>query len=192
MAGGQGPGGSGGGDSTLLATLVESVRGDARIALRHLVVNVVAGAHWMPRAGRALVYRLAGIRAMRANVYAGCRFTGTDVEIGERTFINHECYFDVGPSSLRIGRECNLGPQVGIFTMTHDLRPDGSYDRSSRSRPVVVGDRVWVGARATILPGVTVADDVVVAAGAVVASDCTEPGVYGGVPARRIEVGSRA
>jgi maltose O-acetyltransferase len=170
-----------------VATLAESLRGDLRIARRHLLVNALAGAFWMPRAARVLLYRLAGIRALRANVYSGCRFTGTDVAIGAGTFVNHECYFDVGRTSLRIGRDCNLGPQVGIFSMTHRVRPEGGYDRRAEHRPVTVGDRVWIGARATILPGVTIGDDVVVAAGAVVASDCREPGVYRGVPARRAD-----
>lgn len=167
--------------------MAESLRGDLRIARRHLVVNALAGAFWMPRAGRVLLYRLAGIRALRANVYSGCRFTGTDVVIGAGTFVNHECYFDVGRTTLRIGRDCNLGPQVGIFSMTHDLTPGGGYDRTSRHHPVAIGDRVWIGARATVLPGVTIGDDVVVGAGALVTGDCLEPGTYLGVPARRVD-----
>lgn len=138
----------------------------------------------MPRPGRVVFYRVAGIRALGANIYPGCRFTGTDVVIGAGSFINSDCYFDVGRTTLRIGRECNLGPQVGIFSMTHRLRPEGGYERSSEHQPIRIGDRVWIGARATILPGVTVGDDVVIGAGALVTSDCIEPGVYLGSPAR--------
>lgn len=159
---------------------------DLRIMVRHLVVNAVGGAVWMPRAGRVVVYRLAGIRALGANLLPGSRFTGTDVAIGAGTFVNGECYFDVGRGRLRIGRDCNLGPQVGMFGMTHDLRDDGSYDRRSRHAPVTVGDRVWIGARASILPGVTVGDGCVIAAGSVVTADCQPGGLYAGVPARRV------
>lgn len=170
----------------VLAKVAESLRIDARIAVRHLLVNTVGGAVWMPRAGRVVVYRLAGIRALGANLLPGSRFTGTDVVIGDGTYVNGECYFDVGRGRLRIGRGCNLGPQVGVFGMTHDLRGDGTYDRRSHHDPVTIGDRVWIGARASILPGVTVGDGCVVAAGAVVAADCEPGGLYAGVPARRV------
>lgn len=169
-----------------VSVLVESLRGDLRIVRRHLVVNTLAGAFWMPRAGRVAVYRLVGIRALRANMYAGTRFTGTDVVIGAGTFINQECYFDVGQTSLRIGRDCNFGPQVGIFSMTHRIHSGGGYERTSEHRPVRIGDRVWIGARATVLPGVTIGDDVVIGAGALVTVDCLEPGVYVGMPARLV------
>lgn len=168
------------------AKAVESLRVDVRIAARHLVVNAVGGAVWMPRAGRVLVYRLAGIRALGANLLPGSRFTGTDVVIGDGTYVNSECYFDVGRGRLRIGRDCNLGPQVGVFGMTHDLCDDGTYDRRSRHAPVTIGDGVWIGARASILPGVTVGDGCIVAAGAVVTVDCEPRGLYAGVPARRV------
>jgi maltose O-acetyltransferase len=171
-----------------LRTLVESLRQDLKMAVRHTVVNTVGGSVWMPRAGRLVIYRAMGIRAMRANVYAGSRFTGTDVEIGRRTFVNAGCYFDVGGGgSLRIGAESNLGPQVTVLGMTHTVRPTGGFTRESEHRPVVIGDRVWLGARVTVLPGVTVGDDCIVAAGAVVTQDIGPGGVWGGVPARLIK-----
>jgi maltose O-acetyltransferase len=51
---------------------------------------------------------------------------------------------------------------------------------------VTIGDRVWLGVGAIVLPGVTIADDVVVGAGAVVTRDCPVPGLYAGVPAVRV------
>jgi maltose O-acetyltransferase len=72
-----------------------------------------------------------------------------------------------------------------ILTATHNL-VDGRVDHRRASRNVEIGDRVWLGARAMVLPGVTVGDGCVVAAGAVVTRDCEPDGVYAGVPARRI------
>jgi len=170
-----------------VATLAQSLRQDLRIALRHTFVNTLAGSVWVPRAARVVLYRLVGIRALRANVNAGSRFTGTDVVIGRRTFVNSGCYFDVGGGgSLRIGEEGNIGVQVTVLGMTHQVRPDGGYARRSEHRPVRIGDRVWLGARVTVLPGVTIGDDSIVAAGAVVADDIGPGGIWGGVPARLI------
>lgn len=168
-----------------IGKLAQSLRQDLKIALRHTFVNTLAGSVWVPRALRVALYRLVGIRALRANVNAGSRFTGTDVVIGRRTFVNAGCYFDVGgDGSLRIGEEANLGVQVTVLGMTHVVRPEGGYDRRSEHRPVRIGDRVWLGARVTVLPGVTIGDDCIVAAGAVVTQDIGPGGIWGGVPAR--------
>jgi maltose O-acetyltransferase len=73
-----------------------------------------------------------------------------------------------------------------VVTSHHPTLPDGTVSRVAEPRPVTIGDRVWVGARAQILPGVRIAADAVIAAGAVVTKDCPVAGVYAGVPARLI------
>ena len=65
-------------------------------------------------------------------------------------------------------------------------RTAAGVSKVPRGRPVKIGDRAWIGARAMILPGVTIGDDVVIGAGSVVARDCLEPGVYVGSPARKV------
>lgn len=72
-----------------------------------------------------------------------------------------------------------------IMTGTHhfgDARQRWGHDRSG---PVVIGDGGWIGARVTVLPGVTIADGCVVGTGALVREDCEPDGIYVGVPARR-------
>jgi acetyltransferase-like isoleucine patch superfamily enzyme len=107
------------------------------------------------------------------------------VRIGSGTFANRELYLEaVAP--IEIGRDCQIGPQVMIVTSHHDRTLVGGVSRVPRGRAVRIGDRAWIGARAMILPGVTVGDDVVIGAGSVVTRDCLEPGVYVGSPARKV------
>lgn len=170
----------------MLAALLRALRLDGAIAVRHLVLTVLAGSALTPRPLRFAVYRLVGLDVRTPNIFSGTRITGTDLHIGRGTFLNHDCYLDVARGRVDIGERCHLGPQVMILTATHDRDGAGGATSESRYLTTVVGDRVWLGARATLLPGVVVGDGCVVAAGAVVASDCAPGGVYGGVPARRL------
>lgn len=152
------------------------------------LVNGVLASPLMPRPLRLLGYRSLGGRIRSGNIFPGLRVQGPlrNLEIGRRTFLNCECYLET-VGEIRIGEGCQFGPQVMIVTSHHDRLPDGTVSRTPRPRPVEIGNRVWVGARAQILPGVRIADDVVIAAGAVVTRDCPVPGVYAGVPARLVE-----
>ncbi|WP_308493924.1 acyltransferase [Microbacterium terrisoli] len=73
-----------------------------------------------------------------------------------------------------------------FVTATHVVGDATRRAAAATSAPIVVGDGVWIGARAIILPGVSIGDGCVIAAGAVVARDCEPHGLYGGVPAMRI------
>ncbi|GAA1917100.1 acyltransferase [Nocardioides lentus] len=170
----------------LLAAATGALRLDAAIALRHLLLNVVAGSALVPRPVRWALYRAAGLDVRTMNVFSGTRITGTDLRVGRGTFVNHECYLDVARGRVEIGEDCHLAPQVMVLTATHERDASGGAGRASQYRTTVIADRVWLGARATVLPGVRVGEGCVVAAGAVVAADCEPGGVYGGVPARRL------
>jgi maltose O-acetyltransferase len=149
------------------------------------LINQLLASDFMPRPLRVLGYRALGMRTQTANIFPGLRVAGSlrNVSIGSGTFINRECLLEaVGPVS--IGRGCQLGPQVALITSHHSWTPDGKISRVSEGRAVRIGDRVWLGARSMVLPGVTIGDDVAIAAGAVVTKDCREPGLYAGVPAR--------
>lgn len=166
--------------------MITAARLDLGIAWRHLVLHVLAGAALTPRPLRQLVYRAMGIEAHTMNVFPGVRITGTDLVLGEDTFVNHACYLDAARGRIEIGRGCHLGPQVMVLTATHVHAGSGTSRQASYAT-TVVGDGVWLGARATVLPGVTVGEGCVVAAGAVVAADCAPHGLYAGVPARRVK-----
>jgi len=102
--------------------------------------------------------------------------------IGAGTLINRDCALDTR-GGLRIGRHVSISPEVAILTADHDRDRPGF---PLRTRPVVIGDHVWIGMRATILPGITIGRGAVVAAGAVVTRDVAPLSVVAGVPARVI------
>ncbi|HET6389427.1 MAG TPA: acyltransferase [Hyphomicrobium sp.] len=102
--------------------------------------------------------------------------------IGERVFINTGATI-VATHSIVIGDDCLIGDFVAIFdTDHHQLEPS----QPTRVAPVRLGNNVWIGRSATILPGVTIGDHAVVAAGSVVTADVPPRTVVGGVPARPI------
>lgn len=108
---------------------------------------------------------------------------GKNIRLGERVFLNSGCLFQ-DQGGITLGDDALIGHNVVIATLNHDLDPQTRA--TTVPRPVVIGERVWVGANATILPGVTIGDGAVVAAGAVVTKDVPPRTVVGGVPARVI------
>lgn len=109
---------------------------------------------------------------------------GINLSVGRDVFINHSCTIsDIG--GLDIGDEVLIGPNVSLLTSGHPVEP---LERRRRvtAAPIVIGRNVWIGARATVLQGVTVGDDSVVAAGAVVTDDVPPSTLVAGVPAREV------
>lgn len=104
------------------------------------------------------------------------------IVIGNNCVINREVYLD-GRAGVQIGNNVNVSFQVCLLSLHHD---HNNPDFSSIGAPVVVQDHAWIGARAIILPGVTIGEGAVVAAGAVVTRSVPNYAVVGGVPARII------
>jgi acetyltransferase-like isoleucine patch superfamily enzyme len=101
---------------------------------------------------------------------------GNDTRIQSHTFI---CEL------VNIGRECRIGHGV-MFINDLFTGPKSTSPNPSQWKPTTVGDRVFIGSNATILP-VNICDDVVIGAGAVVTKDILEPGIYAGNPAAKIK-----
>ena len=94
---------------------------------------------------------------------------GLGTSFGERVFVNQGCFFlDLG--SITVGSRVLIGPRVTLSTAGHPVEPDERYDFLTHA-PIVIEDDVWIGAAATITPGVTIGRGSVVGAGAVVAKD---------------------
>ena len=130
---------------------------------------------------------LGGLGA-KSGVQMGCRFlNGRKVFLGERNVINFGCLFDGRKFSIRTGSNVSIGPEATILTLGHDPRSTAFEDRGG---DVVIGDRVWIGYRAIILPGVTIGEGAVVGAGAVVTKNVEPYAIVAGNPARK--VGERA
>lgn len=109
---------------------------------------------------------------------------GQFITIGKNVFINHACSFlDMG--GITIEDNVLIGPKVNLITENHPLNPN---DRKSLiCQPIVIKRNAWIGAAATILPGVTIGENSVVAAGAVVIADVPPNTVVGGIPAKHIK-----
>jgi acetyltransferase-like isoleucine patch superfamily enzyme len=109
---------------------------------------------------------------------------GRFITLGKNVFINHACSFlDLG--GIAIEDDVLIGPKVNLITENHPLDP---ADRQALlAKPIVIKRNAWIGAAATVLPGVTIGENAVVAAGAVVSKDVPANTVVGGVPARIIK-----
>jgi maltose O-acetyltransferase len=134
---------------------------------------------------------LAGIDVRDAIVWApiDVRPFGSckNVSIGAGAFINSG--FRIGcPNSCRviIGENVAIGPNVSIETVNHSLQWSPEYKWGGKGDSVIIEDRVWIGARAVVLQGVTIGHDSVIAAGAIVNKDVPPFTLVGGVPARVI------
>lgn len=126
---------------------------------------------------------LGGLGA-KSGVQMGCRFlNGRKVFLGERNVINFGCLFDGRKFSIRTGSNVSIGPEATILTLGHDPRSTAFEDLGG---DVVIGDRVWIGYRAIVLPGVTIGEGVVVGAGAVVTKNVEPYAIVAGNPARKI------
>lgn len=107
---------------------------------------------------------------------------GTEVTIGRNVFINQNCtFYDLG--GLDIADDVMIGPNVSIITSGHPIEP--SRRRAFVvAKPIVIERNVWIAAGATILGGVTVGENSVVAAGSVVTKDVPPNTLVAGNPAR--------
>jgi maltose O-acetyltransferase len=104
------------------------------------------------------------------------------VTVGENTNINTGVVLD-GRGGLEIGSKVNISPEALILTAEHD---PSSPDFAGVTSPVAIGDRVWIAARAMVLPGSRVGEGAVVAAGAVVRGDVEPWSIVAGNPARKV------
>jgi acetyltransferase-like isoleucine patch superfamily enzyme len=120
---------------------------------------------------------------LNAVVYTGAEIRGSyKLQIGEGSIIGDQSILDAR-NGISIGKHVNLSTGVWIWTEQHDLN---SPLFSSEGGPVHIGDRAWISCRVVILPGVSIGEGAVVAAGAVVTKDIEPFAIYGGIPAKKI------
>ncbi|MCO4239728.1 DapH/DapD/GlmU-related protein [Pseudarthrobacter raffinosi] len=153
----------------------------SQVALR--ITGELNGGYQEPERVRELLAQLTG-KPVDESVTVFPPFYsdfGKNISLGERIFINSGCKFQ-DQGGVVIGDDCLIGHNVVIATLNHDLMPSRRADM--HPAPVVIGRNVWIGANATILPGVTIGDDAVVAAASVVTKDVPESAIVVGSPAR--------
>ncbi len=109
---------------------------------------------------------------------------GKNITVGKGVFLNSGCRFQ-DQGGITIGEGSLIGHNVVLATLNHEMDP--LHRQDMHPAPIVIGRHVWIGANATVCPGVTIGDGAIVAAGAVVTKDVPANTVVGGVPARRIK-----
>lgn len=143
----------------------------------------INGSYHEPAALRELFSKLIGQPvddsfALFPPFYTDC---GRNIHIGKNVFINMACKFQ-DQGGIFIGDGTLIGHNVVLATINHAMSPDARG--TMFPAPIHIGKNVWIGSNAVILPGVTIGDGALVAAGAVVAKDVPENMIVGGVPAR--------
>lgn len=109
---------------------------------------------------------------------------GTNISVGRNVFVNQNCtFYDLG--GLDIADDVMIGPNVSLITSGHPLEPSGRRT-TVVAKPIVIERNVWIAADVTIIGGVTVGENSVVAAGSVVTRDVPPDTLVGGNPARVI------
>lgn len=145
----------------------------------------INGSYHTPEEPRVLFARLTGQPvdesfSLFPPFYTDC---GKNIHIGKHVFINMGCKFQ-DQGGIFIGDGVLIGHNVVLATLNHAMQPERRSDMLPA--PIHIGKRVWIGSNATVLPGVTIGDGAVVAAGAVVTRDVPANTVVGGVPAKVI------
>lgn len=139
-----------------------------------------------PEARRAILAELLGTLGAGAETRPPlwCDY-GYHIHIGARTFINYGAVLlDVAP--ITIGEDVQIGPNIQILTPTHPLEPEPRRAKWEAARPITIADNVWLGGGVILCPGVTVGENTVVGAGAVVTRDLPANVLAVGNPARVI------
>jgi acetyltransferase-like isoleucine patch superfamily enzyme len=158
---------------------------------RVLVGSILAYAYnrfvtFLPMRRLRRVYLRAWLGSFGAgtSVQMGNRFLNArKVHLGPRNVINFDCLLDGRIHEIRTGSDVSIGPEAAILTLGHDTAAD---DFRNRGGAVLIGDRVWIGYRAVILPGITIGDAAVIGAGAVVTNNVEPYAIMAGVPARKV------
>jgi maltose O-acetyltransferase len=138
--------------------------------------------------------RQAILRELLGRVGEGCNLRsrvscdyGTNIRLGDRVFMNFDCVL-LDCAVIEIGDDTQIAPAVQIYTADHPLDPAARRSGLERARPVRVGRNVWIGGGAILLPGITIGDDAVIGAGAVVNRDVPAGAVVVGNPARVVRM----
>ena len=143
--------------------LLNSIRGQLKLELSH----------------KAKCY-LGQFLMSRGPLYIKC-IDDAELKIGNRCFFNNNCSITAA-KSITIGDECMFANNLVVVDHDHIVE-NGSITGKLTSKPIIIGNNVWVGANVTILKGVTIGNKAIIAAGAVVTKDVPEHTMVSGVPA---------
>lgn len=123
-----------------------------------------------------------------ARIFSSVQIFGNiSVQIGENTFIGHESVITGGLAKIEIGSNCDISDRVSIFCGTHEIDSKGiRVAGNGIGKDIKIGDGVWIGYGSLILPGVTIGNKAIIAAGSVVHKDIEDNTIVGGNPIKII------
>lgn len=150
----------------------------------HAIVRVLPESHCFRL--KAYLYGVVGGLAIdaTARVYSSVLFRTFPIVIGARTHVGPYCLFTgANGHMIQIGSDCDIAPQVTFLTGTHEVGSAARRAGRGLGQPIHVGSGTWIGARSTILPGVTIGSGCVIAAGSVVIDAVPPNSLAAGVPA---------
>ena len=142
---------------------------------------------WNQKKQQKMAEKLFGSVGKNVSIQHGfqCDF-GMNIHAGDNFLTNYNVtILDVAP--VYIGDDVMVGPNTLITTVGHPLSPLGRKKRMGICKPVHIGNNVWIGGSVTVLPGVTIGDNAIIAAGAVVTKDVPANCIAAGVPAKVIK-----
>lgn len=160
---------------------------EARNRARRLVTEINGLGNLDPDRHNALLRELLSPESELPEMWAPMQ-----LEYGSNTVFGEGCFVNLGVTILdlrpvRIGAHTQIGPNCDLITASH---PVNDWEMRSagweNAKPITIGEHCWLGARVTVVPGVTIGDRCVIAAGAVVTRDVPSDSLVGGVPARVI------
>lgn len=153
--------------------------------LWRIAVNGFLSSPAVPPRLKPKVLRLLGADvADSAKIARRVDITSERLTVGSGAFINAGVMIQ-NAARVTIGRRVFIGPGALLIAMSHEVGQHAKRAGAPTPAPITIGDGVWIGAGAIVLPGVNVGEGCVIGAGAVVTADCAPDGLYVGVPARR-------
>lgn len=110
---------------------------------------------------------------------------GYNIHVGENFYAGYNCTI-LDMAEVIVGDNCMIGPNVGIYTAGHAIEPK-DRNKSGYAIPIKIGNNVWIGGSCTILPGVTIEGNSIIAAGSVVIQDVPSNVIMAGNPAKKLK-----
>ena len=110
---------------------------------------------------------------------------GSHIEVGKNFFANYNCTI-IDVAKVRIGDNCQMAPNVAIYTAGHPVYPTTRNSAVEYGKEVTIGDNVWLGGNTVVCPGVNIGNNVVIGAGSVVTKDIPDWSIAAGNPCRVI------
>lgn len=154
-------------------------------ALMHIAMSPLLPTSFL----RRRMLRFIGINLPKSSYIAAGTVLGSNkISIGEKVGINVLCHLD-GAARIILEDNVRIGSGVTILTGTHDIEPSvlrRDLTKPTIAREVKIGRGSWIAAKVTILPGVTIGEGCVIAAGSVVTKNLPPNGLYAGVPAKLV------